>query len=160
MAKIKVHNILHSPEQTLVTLKMGAEKAGFLPPIFYSLKEEGLSIPFLTQSMDRKGGLLLSLVVDPRMADLVRASFQEGLSLSPPEEVIKTRGKVVLTTFYGPHLGEIPGIANQILSSLAMDGVEVLAVSASINSCLLVTRQETFPEYLRSLDRTLEIPKA
>jgi aspartokinase len=159
MAKIKVHNLLHSPDKTLVTLKMGAEKAGFLPPIFYSLKEEGLSIPFLTQSIDRKGGLLTSLVVDPQMEDLVRAAFQEGLSLSPPE-VIETRGKVVLTTCYGPHLGEIPGIANQIFSSLAMDGVEVLAVSASINSCLLVTRQETFSKYLLSLNRIFEIPKA
>jgi aspartokinase len=160
MAKIKVHNILHSPEQALVTLKMAAEKAGFLPSIFYSLKEEEVSVPFLTQSIDRNGGLLTSLVVDPLTEDLVRAAFQEGLSLSPPEEGIATRGKVVLTTCYGPHLGEIPGIANQILSALAMDGVEVLAVSASINSCLLVTRQETFSKYLRSLNRILEIPKA
>ncbi len=159
MAKIKIHNILHSPERTLVTLKFDSKKAGFLPSIFYSLQEEDLSIPFVTQSHDRKGWLLTSLIIDPQRADLVRVAFQEGLSLSPPE-AIEIRGKVVLTTLYGPHLGEIPGIANQILSSLASDGVEVLALSASINSCLLVTRQETFPKYLHSLNRIFEIPKA
>ena len=157
MAKIKLHNILHSTGQTLLTIHLEEWKAKFLPSVFYALREEGIAIPFVVQSVDGSGHFTLSLATAQNNLDWVQSAFQEGLDLSqstPP----KVRNDVVLITLYGPHLGEIPGIASRILSALTVDRVGVLAVSASLNSALLVVPLESLPQSLRSLDRLFEIP--
>jgi aspartokinase len=158
MAKIKLHNILHVSDQALLTIQLDERKAQFLPSILYALREEGISIRFITQSMDRNGNFTLSLATAQQDLDWVRAAFQEGLDLArstPP----KVRRDVVLITLYGPHFGEIPGVASRILSTLAADGVEVLALSASLNSSLLVVLLESLAKSLRSLKRIFEIPE-
>ncbi|MFH1757064.1 MAG: ACT domain-containing protein, partial [Pseudomonadota bacterium] len=65
---------------------------------------------------------------------------------------------VVLITLYGPHFGEVPGIASRIFSALAGEGVEILALSASLNSALLVVQLEFLTHSLRALNRIFEIP--
>jgi aspartokinase len=157
MAKIKLHNILHSSDRVLIAMRFQPEKAEFLPSIFYALREEGLSIPFTVQTIDLRGFFIFSLIIDPQNVDWAQAAFQEGLDLSPPGSM-ETRKDVVLTTLYGPHLGENPGIVSRLLSSMGAHGVKILALSASINSCLLVIPQESFSKSLRSLDRVFEIP--
>lgn len=157
MAKIKLHNILHVSDQALLTIQLDERKAQFLPSILYALREEGISIRFIMQSMDRKGNFTLSLATAQQDLDWVRAAFQEGLDLPRPTPP-KVRKDVVLITLYGPHFGEIPGVASRILSTLAADGVEVLALSASLNSSLLVVLLESLPKSLRSLNRIFEIP--
>ena len=157
MAKIKVHNILHTSGQALLTLQLEERKMEFLASALYPLREEGISIPFIVQSIEQNGNFILTLLTDGPNLDWVRAALQEGLdlSISTPHQI---RKEVALITLYGPHLGERPGIAHQILSSLATDRVEVLALSASINSCLLAVPQDSLPKCFRSLDRIFEIP--
>lgn len=157
MAKIKIHNLFSTPDQALITLRVEERKFEYLPPILYAFREEGISIPFIVQSIDRNGNFNLSLAIAQKDLDWVKAAFQEGLDLAQPPG-IEVRKEVALITLYGPHFGEIPGIASRIFSALAVDGVEILALSASFNSSLLVVPPESFSLALRSLNRIFEIP--
>jgi len=157
MAKIKLHDIFHSSGQALVTVLLEERKVQFLPSIFYALREEGIPISFIVQSMGQRGDFTLSLATAQQHSDWVRAALQEGLDL-PPSMTLRVQDHLTLITLYGPHLGEIPGIASRILSALVTDGVEVLAMSASLNSSLLVISQKFLPKSLRSLNRIFEIP--
>jgi len=157
MDKIKLHNIFHTSDQALLTIQLEERKAEFLPSIIYALREEGISIPFIVQSINRNGDFTLSLATAQRQLGWMRAAFQEGLDL-PRSAPLEVRNDVVLITLYGPHLGEIPGVASRILSALAADRVEILAMSASLNSSLLVISRESLPKALRSLNRIFEIP--
>ena len=158
MAKIKIHNIFHTSGQHLLTFPFSPEKADHLPSILYALREEGISLPFIGQSMDRDGNFSLCLAIAQEDLEWVKAAFQEGLDLpSPPAPEMSK--PVAVITLYGPHLGEIPGIASSMIQALAVDGIEVSALSASINSCLLVTPQPFLPKALHSLDRVFTIPQ-
>ena len=158
MGKIKLHNIFHTSDQAFLTIQLEERKAEFLPSIIYALREEGISIPFIVQSIDRNGDFVLSLATPQHHSDWVRAAFEEGLDL-PSSTPLQVRNDVVLITLYGPHLGEIPGIANRILTALLTDGIGILAMSASLNSALLVIPLKSLPKALRSLNRIFEIPK-
>ncbi len=159
MAKIKVHNILCSEDQVLLTLRLDLRWEEFLPPILYAFREEKVPISFLLHSLDPKGDLILSLILRAEDLDWARAALQEGLDL-PSRGTLGIRQKAALITFYGPHLGEKPGVAARMASSLAQDGIEVLALCASINSCLLLVPGESSSGALRSLRRVFEIPPA
>jgi aspartokinase len=159
MAKIKVHNILCSGDQALLTLRLGLRWGEFLPPILYAFREEKVPISFLLHSLDPKGDLILSLILRAEDLDWARAALQEGLDL-PSCGTLETRQKAALITFYGPHLGEKPGVAARMASALAQDGIEVLALGASLNSCLLLVPDESSSRALHSLRRVFEIPPA
>ncbi len=158
MAKIKIHNLFSIPDQAFLTIRVEEKKVEFLPPILYALREEGISIPFIVQSIDRNGNFILSLATSQKDLDWVRAAFQEGLDL-PQSKAIEVKKRAVLITLYGPHFGEIPGIASRIFSALAGEGVEILALSASLNSALLVVLLESLTHSLRALNRIFEIPR-
>lgn len=158
MAKIKIHNLFSIPDQAFLTIRVEEKKVEFLPPILYALREEGISIPFIVQSIDRNGNFILSLATSQKDLDWVRAAFQEGLDL-PQSKAIEVKKRAVLITLYGPHFGEAPGIASRIFSALAGEGVEILALSASLNSALLVVLLESLTHSLRALNRIFEIPR-
>jgi len=158
VAKIKLHNIFHSSGQALLTVLLEERKAEFLPSIFYALREEGIPISFIVQSIDQNGNFILSLTTAQHYLNWVQAALQEGLDLSR-SMTLRVQDNVTLITLYGPHLGEIPGIASRILTALAADGVDVLAMSASLNSSLLLVPEESLAKALRSLNRICEIPK-
>jgi len=158
VGKIKLHNIFHSSGQALLNLLLEERKAEFLPSIFYALREEGIPISFIVQLIAHNGSFILSLTTAQHYLNWVQAALQEGLDLSR-STTLRVQDNVTLITLYGPHLGEIPGIASRILSALVTDGVEVLAMSASLNSSLLVIPQESLAKSLRSLNRICEIPK-
>jgi len=157
MPKIKIHNLFHIPDQVLFTVRLDAKKKIFLPSVLNAFREEDVAIPFILQSSDRQGNFILSLAAAQKNLDWVRAAFQEGLDLSLEDFEVKK--DVVLIALYGPHFGEIPGIASRLFSNLAKDGVEVLAFSASLNSSLLVIPVAALDSSLRSLNRLFEIPK-
>jgi len=157
MAKIPVHNILCVGEQALLTLRLDGRGAEFLPSILYAFREEKIPLSFLLLSFDQKGDLILNLILRSEDLAWARAAFQEGLDL-PSRGMMEIQDKAALITLYGPHLGEKPGVAGRMLSSLAKDRVEVLALSASINSCLLLVPGESSSRAIQSLRRVFEIP--
>ena len=157
MAKIQLHNILCAGEQALITLRLDGHRAGFLPSIFYAFREEGIRLSFILLSLDQKGGLILNLILRSEDLGWARAALREGLDLSSVG-MMEIREQAALITLYGPHLGEKPGVAARMTSSLAKDEVEVLALSASINSCLILVPGESSSRALQSLRRVFEIP--
>ncbi len=150
---MKLHNILQASDLALLKIQLEESKAEFLPSILYALREEGISIPFITQSIDRHGRIHLILAIAGNDLDWVQIAFQEGLDLP-----LKARREIALITLYGPHFGEIPGIASRILSALAAGGVKVLAMSASLNSSLLLVPQDSLAKSLHSLHGIFDIP--
>jgi aspartokinase len=157
MAKIQVHNILCAGEQALITLRLDGHRAGFLPSILYAFREERIPLSFTLLSFDPKGDLILTLILRSEDLGWARAALREGLDL-PSIGSMEIRDRAALITLYGPHLGEKPGVAARMIFSLAKDGVEVLALSASINSCLLLVPGESSSRALQSLRRVFEIP--
>jgi len=157
MAKIKLHNILQVSDQALFSIHMDSRRAEFLPSILFALSQEEMPITFVVQSIGRDGTSALSLTTAQQNLDWVRAAFQEGLDLQGPT-FLNIRQDVVLITIYGPHLGEIPGVASRIFAALVDEGVEVLAHSSSINSSLIVIPQNSLAKAQRALDRICEIP--
>jgi len=157
--KIKLHNILQQTDQALLTLTFEGIKAEFLPAILYALREEGIALSLVAQTIDRGEDCILSLAIRREDGEWVRAALQEGLDLSAPP-AWKVQTDVALITLYGPHLGETSGIANRILSTLAADGIEVLAFSASIHSCFLVVPHPSLPKSRQALQRIVEIPSS
>lgn len=157
MAKIQVHNILCAGEQALITLRLDGHRAGFLPSILYAFREEKISLSFILLSFDQRGDLILNLILRSEDLGWARAALREGLDL-PSLGMMEIRDHGALITLYGPHLGEKPGAAARMLSSLAKDRVEVMALSASINSCLLLVPGESSSRALQSLRRVFEIP--
>ena len=157
MAKIKLHNLVPVSDQVFFTLQLEEKKAEFLPSILYALREEGISLSFFGQFTARNRSFTLLLATAEKDADWVRVALQEGLDFVPPTP-LEVRKEVALITLYGPHFGEIPGIASRILSALTADAVEVLAWSASLNSSLLVIPMESLAQSLRALNRIFEIP--
>ncbi len=159
MRKIRLHNILQQAGLALLTLLFEGAKAEFLPAILYALREEGIALSLVAQTVDRQENCILSLAIRQEDVEWVRAALQEGLDLSAPA-ALAIQPDVALLTLYGPHLGETPGIAHRILSALATDGIEVLAFTASIHSCLLAIPYSTLPRSRQALERTAEIPSA
>lgn len=157
MRKIRLHDILQQVGLALLTLTFKRTKAEFLPAILYALREEGIAFSFVSQTIDLNENVILSLAIRQDHEKWVRAALQEGFDLSAPE-ALAVHPDVALLTLYGPHLGETPGVANRILSALAAGGIEVLAFTASIHSCLLIIPHSSLPKSRPALERIVEIP--
>lgn len=159
MARIKIHNLFWTYGQTLLNIQMGVSKLIYLPAILSTFREEKISIPLIIQSSLQRQLITLSLILDQKDLAVGRVALQEGLDLTPPE-FLKVKRNVILITFYGPHLGEIQGVASQLNKSLSQEGVEILAMSASLNSCLLVIPKPFLSKAKKALDKIFEIPQS
>lgn len=158
MAKIKIHNLLFICEQVLIYLQVRQKKLSFLPAILATFPEEGVAIPFIVEAGINKDFVTCTFVLAAQDLPWAKAAFQEGLDLSPPE-VLRIKKDVVLIIVYGPHLGETPGVLSQMTAELAKLKVEVLAISASWNSSLLVIPTPLLNKARRALNQVLEIPQ-
>jgi aspartokinase len=158
MSKIKIHNLLCAPGQVLLNIQMHESKLIYLPPILATFREEGISIPFIMHSFFPPKLITITLTLDQKDMAIGQVAFQEGLDISPPE-FLKIKRKVVLIIIYGPHLGEIPGVVSRLHKLLSQEGVEILAMSASLNSCLLVIQDLFLPKANRAFAQIFEIPQ-
>ncbi|MGB9700162.1 MAG: hypothetical protein ACPL5I_12345 [Thermodesulfobacteriota bacterium] len=159
MAKIKIHNLIYTRGQALLHIQMHESKMTYLPPILSTFRAEGIFIPLIIQTFFQKQLVTLNLILDQKDLPLGRVAFQEGLDLTPPE-FLKIKKNILLITFYGPHLDEYPGVVSRLGHSLSGEGVEILAVSASLNSCLLVVPELFFLKTQQALERICDIPRA
>lgn len=159
MAKIKLHNLIYTPGQTLLQIQMHESKMAYLPPILSTFRLEGIAIPLIIQTSFPKELVTLSLTLDQKDSAVGQVAFQEGLDITPPE-FIKIKNNLLLITLYGPHLGEYPGVVSRLGQTLAREGVEILALSAALNSCLLVVSELFFPQAQKAVERIFDIPRA
>lgn len=158
MAKIKIHNLLYNPEQSFLLIQVHESKMIYLPPILSTFPAAGISIPLIIQTSFPRPFVTLSLTLEQKDLAAGKAAFQEGFEITPPE-FLKVKRDVLLITLYGPHLGEYPGVACRLIKSLGQEGVEMLAMSASLNSCLLVIPAPFFPKARQALERIFEVPQ-
>lgn len=157
MAKIKLHNLIYTPGQTLLNMQVHEAKMIYLPPILSTFREEGISVPLIIQTFFHQQLVTLSLTLDQKYLTIGKVAFQEGLDITPPESLTIKRN-VILITLYGPHLGEYPGVVSRLTQSLARDGVEMLALSASLNSCLFVIPEVFLLKAQKALNQIFAIP--
>lgn len=157
MAKIKIHNLIYNLGQSFLQIQMHESKMNYLPAILSSFREEEISIPLIIQTLFQRQFVTLSLILDRKDLALAKVAFQEGLEISPPE-FLKIKKDVVLITLYGPHLGEYPGVASRLTLYLAQERVEMLALSASLNSCLLVIPDSSFSKARQALQLLFDVP--
>lgn len=157
MAKIKIHNLIYTLGQSFLHIQVYETKMIYLPAILSTFREEGISIPLIIQTLFQGQFVNFSLILDQKDLAVGKVAFQEGLEITPPE-FLKTKKDVVLITLYGPHLGEYPGVASRLTQYLAQERVEMLALSASLNSCLLVIPNPSFSKARQALQLLFDLP--
>ncbi|MFH0812073.1 MAG: hypothetical protein V2A69_04440 [Pseudomonadota bacterium] len=155
--KIRIYKIVYY--QFLTLLRMGF-LPGSSPPLGNLLgifQRRDLPVRFFTSDVSPKGALALNLGVDLLAEEIVEALIDELCGLDNYHDLTLT-SQTSMVMIYGPHFGEMPGIAGLTLSTLTRYGITPLALSASSSSISCLFPAVQFKSALESLNTIFEPP--
>ncbi len=125
--------------------------------LFRYLLEDRMNILFLTESGHERNVRNLSLVVD---SERVEKRLQDLGSLRELTGVasVQVEAPVAVIRILGPHFDIRPGIVGPLFETLERGRIDVLAVSTTITTTLLVIREDQAERTVRLLGSLFRTP--
>jgi aspartokinase len=154
---IKAYKIVSSQFLTFVRMEFFRGFNSPLGKILEVFQRRSLPIRFLASDVSSKGELTLNLGVDLLSEETIEELIDE---LRDPENrhELALISQTSMAMIYGPHFGEMPGIAGLTFSALTSAGVTLLAISASSSSLSCLFPSVQFKTALGTLNAIFESP--
>ena len=156
--RIKAYKILSYQFLTLVRMAFFRDSHSPLGKILKNFQRRSLPIRFFSSDVSSKGELTLNLGVDLLSEETVGEVIDE-LEVLENRYELSLISQVSMAMVYGPHFGEIPGIAGLTLSTLTASGITLLATSASSSSLSCLFPSVQFKRALENLYAIFEPPQ-
>jgi aspartokinase len=156
--RIKAYKIVSYQFLTFVRMAFSSDSGAPLSRVLENFQQRSLPIRFLATDVSSQGELELNLGVDLLSEEMVDEVIEELESLQNRND-LSVISQVSMALVYGPHFGEVPGIASLALSTLSSAGITILATSASASSlsCLFPAMQ--FKAALETFHAIFEPPQ-
>ncbi len=158
MNKIKVYNICHRSGICCVRLSASIPVEEMADRLFRALGEKRVQVQLLVQCTKRTKAHHFALCIDQKDVSACREILANLKDVVEPRgvEVISDAG---LVWIYGPHFDERPAVAGTMFSALASRGIEILAISVSVNSAFCLVPAKKLEAAAAALSEVFVIPK-
>jgi len=156
--RIKAYKIVSYQFLTFLRMSFFSGSGAPSSRVLENFQRRSLPVRFLVTDVSSKGELELNLGVDLLSEEMVDEIIGELESLQNRKDM-SVISPVSMALIYGPHFGEVPGIAALTLSTLTRAGISILATTASASSlsCLFPAMQ--FKTVLGTLHAIFEPPQ-
>ena len=156
--RIKAYKIVSYQFLTFVRMAFSSDSDAPLSRVLENFQQRSLPIRFLATDVSSKGDLELNLGVDLLSEEMVDELIEQLESLQNRND-LSVISPVSMAMIYGPHFGEVPGIADVTLSTLTSAGITILATSASASSISCVFPAMQFKAAFETLHAIFEPPQ-
>lgn len=155
--KIKIGGIIQKRNLIRIGIMSFPHRPDAVSAIFRALGGKGVNCPFIVHTVGEDS--LDSIVTCAALEDLpaVRETidaFEEGTGA----KAVAYDREVGIVSIFGPHFGEEPGIAGEMLTALASGGINLLAISCSISTLSCLIRGHDMDAAVSVLEKTFELP--
>jgi len=155
--KLRVYKIVSHRFLTLIRIEFKEGSTFPLGKILEIFQRRQLPIRFLCSDVTSEGKMVFNLGVDLLSEETVAGLIDELRDLENRNE-LSLISQVSMAMIYGPHFGEVPGIAGLMLSSLTGLGITPLAMSASASSFSCLFPSVQFKSAMETLTAVFEPP--
>lgn len=149
-----VESISHSSKIAKVTLNSVPDRPGIAGLLFSSLGEHGFNVELIAQSSAGRKRTDISFVVGEDDLDAV-LKVLAAIKMRFAARNITVDREVAMITVFGRKLGEVPGIAGKVFSTLADKNINIEIISASIMVISLVVKKEKLQTAVEALRKEL-----
>ena len=156
--RIKAYKIVSYQFLTFFRMAFFGDSDAPLSRVLENFQRRSLSIRFLATDLSPKGELELNLGVDLLSEEMVDEIIEELESLQSRND-LSVMFPVSMALIYGPHFGEMPGIAGRMLSTLTDAGIFFLTTTASASSVSCLFPATQFKAALGTLHAIFEPPQ-
>jgi aspartate kinase len=155
--KIKIGGIIQKRNLAKIGIMSIPHRAGVAGAVFQALGASGINCPFIVHTIDLNN--LDSIVVCAAQEDLPAALevVKQARETVEAKDVVYNK-EVGIISIFGPHFGELPGIAGEMLSALALADINILAMSSSISSLSCLVDGSEMDEAVQALEEAFELP--
>lgn len=155
--KIQAYKIISHQFLTLVRMEFLPGFPSPLKNVFEIFQQRNLDIRFLVSDLSSQGGLILNIGVD-LIGEAIVEELIDVLREINNQRDLALISQVSMAMVYGPHFGEVPGIAGLAASNFISLGIIPLAISASSSSLTCVFPSMQFKPALEILHAVFEVP--
>ena len=125
--------------------------------IFQALGAKGVNCPFIVHAVGEGSCDNIVACASPEDLPAVRDALRDVQGLVGAKEVICDQD-VGIVSIFGPHFGEEPGIAGEMLAAFVSAHINVRAMSCSISTLSCLIDLQDMDEAVRVLQEAFELP--
>lgn len=159
MEKIKAGGIIQNIKLAKICLQSVPNIPGVASAILNALGDNNINVQFIVQAIEISTRANMSICIGMDDMELALSIIEKVRKEVQIDKVTCTPNVVILSVF-GPHFRDHPGIAGLVFSSLALVGINILAISTSISSISCVIDGKHLDEALDSLMEAFNIPRS
>lgn len=156
--KVQAYKVISHQFLTLVRAEFSKGSNCYLGKILEIFQKRNLHIRFFTSDRSSTGDLAINLAVDLLSEETAEEMIDE-LRNTENQYELALISQVSMIMIYGPHFGEVPGIAGLALSTLTGSGITPLAMNASSSSLACLLPSVHFKPAMESLHAVFEPPQ-
>jgi aspartokinase len=146
---LRAYKIVSHQFLTLLRIEFPARENNIpLSSIIAGLESRNISIRFLSSDLSSTGAMVFNIGVD-LLSEELKHELLEELGADRHGWDAALISQVSMAMLYGPHFGEMPGIAAAALASLAATNIFPVAASASASTLSYLFPS---PQYKTALD--------
>lgn len=156
---LRAYKIVSHQFLTLVRIEIPAP-VNHLPlgTIIEGMQCRNIPIRFISTDLSPDGSMTFNIAVD-LLSDEVTGELLQKLAKLENRSELSLISQVSMALIYGPHFGEMPGIAGAALSSLRRSGITPLASSASASSLSYLVPSTQFNVTMDVLTEVFQPPE-
>ncbi len=157
--KFKIGGIIQNRDLARIGIMGIPDRPGVAGAIFSALGREGINCPFIVHTFDLNNQDSIALCVARSQLPTALKAI-ESVSRSVGAKKIAHTGQVAMVSVFGPHFGELPGVAGVMFSALAEADINILAISTSISSLSCILDIDELDEAIGALHKAFDQPRS
>jgi aspartokinase len=157
--KFKIGGIIQNRELARIGIMGIPDRPGVAGAIFSALGSEGINCPFIVHTFDINNQDSIALCVAQSQLEEALKILQSVSSSVGAKKIVHT-GQVAMVSVFGPHFGELPGVAGVMFSALAKADINILAISTSISSLSCIIDSDRLDEAIQALQEAFDRPRS
>jgi len=136
--KVKAGGIIRNEHLARIGIMSAPDRCGLASEVLQALAEKGINTQFIVQCTDLASNSHIVLCVNDEESEAALAALEPVRGTVKPEQIVHQRN-VALVSVFGPDFRERPAIAAAVFASMALAGINIMAISTSIStvSCLI-----------------------
>ena len=154
---VKIGGIMQNTDLAMIGVMSAPDRPGVARAIMDSLGQNGINVEFIVQCIDLNDLSNVVFCVKDVLTDRTLKLLEEVQRAVGAERVVVTRDVAILSIF-GPDFRQRPGIAGAMFTTLAEQGINILAISTSISTVSCVILAEHLNDGVQAIRDAFELP--
>ena len=157
--KFKIGGIIQNRDLARIGILGIPDRPGVAGAIFSALGKKGINCPFIVHTFDLNNQDSIALcVAQSQLQAALEALDSVGRSVGA-KRVVYT-GQVAMVSVFGPHFGELPGVAGVMFLALAEADINILAISTSISTLSCILDSSQLDAAIQALQKAFDEPQS